>query len=118
MHLALILVTVFLPTEAYWSLPTLALIQIIFSSMFYYLCFCLLAGLKTSGVNFDMVVPDAWSSRFVQVGATIVLIMTGNIYFICIAMFSLPWIILNVFTDLFGTLVKWEILDVVDDTDD
>ena len=65
-----------------------------------------------------MVIPDAWASRLVQVVATIVLIMSGNIFFICIAMFSLPWIILNVITDIFGTLVKLEILDVVNDSED
>lgn len=85
--------------------------------MFYYLCFCLLTGLKTSGVNFDMVIPDAWASRLVQVVATVVLIMSGDLFFISIAMFSLPWIALNVTTDFFGTLVKLEILDVVNDND-
>lgn len=112
-HLAIIMVAVYLPDQT-WAFPTLAAINLVFSIMFYWLCFGLLTGLKASSINEDIDVPDAWTSRVVQTGATIVLFTTGDIYLIMIAAFSLPWIATNLLTDTFATLVKWEILEVTD----
>ena len=112
-HLAIIMVAVYLPDQA-WALPALAAINITFSLMFYWLCFGLLTGLKASSINDDIDVADAWTSRVVQTGATIVMLMTGDTILIAIAAFSLPWIITNLITDSFATLVKWEILEVTD----
>ena len=117
-HLALILTAVYLPQYAVWAMPALAAVNVFFSLMFYWLCFGLLSGLKVSGINPEMDVPVAWTSRVVQLSATLVLLMSGNPYFVYIAIFSLPWITLNIFTDGFGTLVKWEVLEVTDNTDE
>ena len=113
-HLAILLAAVYLPQYAIWAMPSLAAINLLFSAMFYMLCFHLLSGLKASSVNAEMDVPAAWTTRTVQIGATAVLLMSANQYFVWIAIFSMPWIILNIFTDAFGTLVKWEILEITD----
>lgn len=117
-HLALILTAVYLPQYAVWAMPTLAAINVVFAIIFYWLCFGLLTGLKASGVNPEMDVPIAWTSRVIQTAATLVLIMSGNPWFVYIALLSLPWIIINIFTDGFGTLVKWEVLEVTDSSDE
>lgn len=112
-HLALIMVAVYLPTMT-WALPALAAIQIFFALMFYWLVFGLVSGLKVSSINTDMDTPTAWTSRIVQTGATAVLFLTWDPMYQAIAIFSLPWIIINLFTDFLATMVKWEILDVKD----
>ena len=112
-HLALIMVAVYVPS-AEWALPALATINIFFALIFYWLTFGLVCGLKSSTVNSELEVSDAWTSRVVQLGATAVLLMSGDITYIAIAMFSLPWIIINVFTDIFATLLKWEVIEVMD----
>ena len=112
-HLAIIMVAAYLP-QAVWAMPTLALINIVFSVMFYWLCFGLLAGLKVAGINDEMEVADAWTSRVIQASATALLFMSNDPTYQYIAMISLPWIVINWFTDAFATLVKWEILEVTD----
>jgi len=111
-HLAFILLAVYVPSFI-WALPTLATISLVFSALFYWLCFSLLAGLKISEVNDDIDVTSAWTSRLVQILATVVLIQAGDTY-LYIALFTLPWIVINTLTDAFATLIKWEILAVTD----
>ena len=112
-HLAIIMVAVYLPDQT-WAMPALVAINILFSIMFYWLCFGLLTGLKASAINDEIDVADAWTSRVVQTGATLVMFMSGDTMIIALAAFSLPWIITNLFTDTFATLVKWDILEVTD----
>ena len=112
-HLALILTAVYLP-QAVWAMPTLALINLFFSILFYWLCFGLLTGLKASSINDEIEVSEAWMGRVIQASATAVLFMSGEPVYQYIAMFSLPWIITNWITDTFATLVKWEVLEVTD----
>jgi hypothetical protein len=112
-HLALIMVAAYFPDMA-WAMPTLATIQVFFAVMFYWLCFGLLSGLKTSGINPEMDTPGAWTNRIVQTGATAVLFLSWDPVYQAIAIFTLPWIIINIFTDILATLVKWEIVDITD----
>ena len=107
------MVAVYVPDQA-WALPTLAAISIFYASLFYWLCFGLLAGLKASSINHEIEVADAWSRRMIQTLATIVLIASGDMVFIVMGVFTLPWIITNTVTDMFATLVKWNILEVTD----
>jgi hypothetical protein len=113
-HLALILIAVYIPDYAPWALPTLAAVQVVFALMFYWLCFTLLSGLSISNVNSEIEVADAWSSRFIQFGATALLYSTGDPLYQFIAIASAPWIVINIMTDAFATLIKWEILEVTD----
>ena len=113
-HLAIIMVAVYLPA-ATWAMPALAVIQVLLSLMFYWLMFGLLSGLKTSSINPDMDTPGAWTSRIVQAGAAGVLFLSWDPVYQAIAIFSLPWVIVNISTDVLATLVKWEILDITQD---
>lgn len=113
-HLSIILVAVYLPQYAVWALPTLAGINLLFAVMFYSLCFSLLAGLKSSGINEEMIVTDTWSSRVIQAVSATILLMSGDFWFVAIGIFTLPWIIINIVTDAFATLVKWEVLEISD----
>lgn len=115
-HLALIMAVVYLPMVT-WALPALAAVQILFAVMFYWLTFGLVSGLKTSSINPEMDTPTAWTSRVVQTGATAVLFMTWDPFYQAIAIFSLPWIIINIMTDVLATLVKWEIVQINDNED-
>lgn len=112
-HLAILLVAVYLP-EAVWALPTLAVLNLFFSVLFYWLCFGLLTGLKASSINEDIDLADAWSGRVIQATATVVLFLSPDPTYQYIAMFSLPWIVTNWITDIFATLVKWDVLEVTD----
>lgn len=116
-HFGLVLVSVYLPNMI-WALPALATIQLLFAIMFYWLMFGLLSGLKASGINPEMDTPTTWTSRIIQTGATIVLFMTWDPYYQAIAIFTLPWIVINIVTDALATLVKWEILDITSKEDE
>ena len=112
-HLGVIITASYVPS-AVWALPTLAVINVVFAVMFYWLCFGLLAGLRASNINPEIEVAEAWTSRVVQTGATAFLFLQNDPIYMMVAMFSLPWIITNIVTDIFATLVKWEVLEVTD----
>lgn len=116
-HLAVIMVAAYFPDMA-WAMPALATVQVFFAIMFYWLCFGLLSGLKVSSINTEMDTPGAWTTRIVQTGATAVLFLSWDPVYQAIAIFSLPWIIVNIFTDILATLVKWEIVDIAIKDDD
>ena len=108
------MIGVYASAYAPWALPTLAALNLFFAVMFYWLCVGLLAGLRASTINSELEVADAWTARVIQISATLVLYMTGDTLYQFIAIFSMPWILTNTFTDTFATLVKWQILEVTD----
>lgn len=110
-HLAILLVAVFLPDQL-WASPTLAAINAFFALFFYWLCFGLLTGLKISTLNDDIDVAEALTNKMIQVTSTIFLFSTGDLTYQLIAAFTAPWVITNTITDIFSTLVKWEILEI------
>jgi hypothetical protein len=111
-HLAIIMLAVYAPVTAPWAMPALATINIIFAAVFYWLCFGLLSGTRASGLNPDMVVADAWTSRVIQAGGTTILFATGDPTYQYIALMSVPWIVISVFTDTLGTLIAWNIVEI------
>lgn len=113
LHLAVVLVAVYLPDQT-WALPLLAGVNVVFALMFFYLCFSLLAGLKVSELNSEIEISESWSSRVVQMVATIVLFMTGDMTYMLIAAFTAPWIVINTITDIFATLLKLDIIAITD----
>ena len=113
LHLAVVLVAVYLPDQT-WALPLLAGVNLIFALMFYQLCFGLLAGLKVSQLNGEIEISESWASRLIQIVATILLFMTGDMTYMLIAAFSAPWIITNTVTDIFATLLKLDIIAITD----
>ena len=85
--------------------------------MFYWLTFQLMAGLKNSEIHPEIDVAEAWTSRAIQITGTLILIMSGEQVYQYIAMFSMAWVVTNVITDAFATLLKWEILAIEENPD-
>ena len=115
-HLGLIFAAVYLThlPDFYWVMPALATINVVIASVFYWLCFGLLTGIKSSSVNLDFVVADTWTNRVIQLSATLVLLMSGDILYMTIAAASLPFNIISIVTDAFATLIKWEYVEITD----
>lgn len=110
-HFALCMIAVYLPSMT-WAYPILAAVHVIFSIMFYWLCLNLLSGLSSSGINADIDIPEAWTSTIIHIAGTAFLFLTWDPMYQAIAIFTVPWVMINIFTNILATFVKWEIIDI------
>ena len=109
--LALVLTTAFLPDYSEFTLPVLAGLMAFFSIWFYWLIVSLLAGLKISSLDPEIDIKNSLMARFIHTSAAATLFLSGWELF---AVFVLPWLMVNIATDLFAILVKIEVLDITD----
>lgn len=94
-------------------LYTIAGFMIIFSCAFYFMTYNLIAGLSVSNLDTETPWKDIWTVRLSHISAIIALVYAGDA-FLYVAVFALPWIIVNVMTDTLNTLVQWGHLEIGD----
>lgn len=94
-------------------LYTIAGFMIIFSSAFYFMTYNLIAGLSVSNLDTETPWKDIWAVRLSHISAIIALMYAGDA-FLYVAVFALPWIIVNVMTDTLNALVQIGYLEIGD----
>jgi hypothetical protein len=110
-NLALAMVAVYFPYQT-WAINTLVVFNLIFASLFYWLCMNTVSGFVTTRINTNIDLARVWLSRIVQMFSVFVMYKYGGTYALT-AMFILPWIVIATTSDSIATLVKWEILGIV-----
>jgi len=100
--LALIMGSVFMGWT--WAALAVASIAVVTASVFYLLCFNLIAGLKESSLTDDFSVAELGSLRVVQLATLAFMWMTG---FHIAAVFILPWVAIMTLTDVMSLSVRW-----------
>lgn len=98
---------VFFGVELLWLYDVAAFLSVFLACMFYMLCFELLVGMRHSMININANLNDMWISRIIYIGASILLFKAG---YEGVAMFILPWVIINTVTDFMTTLVRFKLI--------
>ena len=93
----------------YWLLDLVAILLVIFSVMYYNICFQSLSGLTFSTLNLEANLSDTWLRRLIHILAAIVLLKYD---YIEVFYFILPWLILNTTSELVTTLIRFKILEI------
>lgn len=94
-------------------LYTIAGFMILFSCAFYFVTYNLIAGLSVSNLDTETPWKDIWAVRLSHISAIIALMYAGGA-FLYVAVFALPWIIVNIMTDSLNTLVQTGHLEIGD----
>jgi hypothetical protein len=87
--------------------------MLIFSSAFYFMAYNLIAGLSVSNLDTETPWKDIWTVRLSHLIALIALYHAGDA-FLYVAIFALPWMLVNVATDTLNTLVQTGHLEIGD----
>lgn len=87
--------------------------MLIFSTAFYFLTYNLIAGLSVS--NLDTATPwkDIWTIRLSHLIALVALYHAGDAY-LYIAIYVLPWLIVNTMSDTLNTLIQFGVVEIAD----
>lgn len=94
-------------------LYTIAGFMIIFSCAFYFTTYTLVVGLSISNLDTETPWKDIWAVRLSHISAIIALMYAGGA-FLYVAIFVLPWIIVNTMTDTLNVLVQAGYLEIGD----
>jgi hypothetical protein len=85
----------------------------LFATVFYYMCFHLVSGLTKSSLDMEMPLSDTFLMKVAYITTAVAVFKTENDLMIYAMIFSLPWVLVNIMTDIFTFLVKKEILIIM-----